>query len=218
MSEQAVLKKGFDINKHNHHLFAIDCLKDIVNNKYSYTMSNLSILLDLKESYIQRNLMDKLNTLYITPSNKANIRKYDKLYKYEKATREDIIDFENEGYTDTDYLETYEKTMNLMEEFYKIHTIDVLKKRILITEQSVDDMIRDTFKRDNNGFLEKLTDKDIKLIKKYKLKSTTKLKEIYGCDYDIQLYRILRTKDYVKYVIDNDSNKNNLARYLIFEY
>ena len=196
--EDVIVKKGFDINRHSNHLFVIDCLKDIVNNRYTYTITSLAELLDLREPYIQKHLLHNLDTLYLTSTNKKFIRILYKQYLY------NIVD---ENMCDSIY--------DLLEMFLRIHNIDVLQKRVLIKEQSVDELIM-MFKKDKgNNNLVDLDEQDLYLIRKHGVYSTVTLKEKFGFKYDTQLYRYLKNKPHIKYVLENYSDRPNLARYLI---
>lgn len=191
------VKKGFDINKHKHYSTPLEYIQAFYEGQYIYTIEDIADILDMKEQYIQVKFMDQLDTLYIDKFNKLNIRGI--LNDYKKAP----------------YLipEEYQDAVESML-FYK----DKLRKRVLISSDSIIELIRNTFKREiyinDDLVIKELTPDDINLIMDKKLNSTRSAKELLGCQHDTQLYRELERTTHLKYIIQEPSKKHNTARYL----
>lgn len=190
----------------------------IVNEGYTYTIEDLSKILDMTEQYIQVNFINRLDTLCIDKENKLIIKKLMDLYQ---------------GFGDIHI--PNDKTRELI-----VNTLNYkhkLKKKILISELSVQELLMDIFKKeielvdhkektlffiDRNKKTDKklvpLTQEDIDIIlnSELQLKSTKTLKEYLGVKYDAQLYRELKWRRYVKFVCEDNSKKNNRVRYLIY--
>lgn len=192
----------------------IEYLELIVNEGYTYTIEDLSKMLDMTEQYIQINFIDRLDTLYIDKENKLKIRQFINLY---------------ENFGDI-YIHDY-KTRDLI-----IRVLDYkykLKKKILISQLSIHKLLMDIFKKEvkisdeeesllfinlnSKKQLVPLTEEDIDIIfnSKLQLRSTKKLKEYLGIKYDAQLYRELKWRRYIKFVCEDSSKKHNRVRYLL---
>lgn len=193
------MKKGFDINKHKHFQTPMEYIQAFYEGQYIYTIEDIANILDMKEQYIQIKFMDKLDTLYIDKFNKLNIRGI-------------LNDYKKEPYLIPEEYRDAVETMLV----YK----DKLRKRVLISYDSVIELIRTTFKKEvkiniqGDIELQDLTPDDINLILDKKLNSTRSSKELLGCNHDTQLYRELAKKLHLKYIIQDESKKHNTARYL----
>lgn len=192
--------KGFDINKHKHFQTPLEYIGEIYDNKYHFTMEMVSNLLDFKEQYIQVNFMDSLDTLYIDKSNKINIRGI-------------LNDFKTSSYLiPQEYCDAVKDLDSRR---------DILSKRVLISQKSVLELILNTFKKEvkhpkQGIILVDLDKSDLELIMKHHLMSTKSAKEHFDLKYDTQLYRQLAKTRYIKYIIPDQSGKNNTARYLFY--
>ncbi|UVX70664.1 MAG: hypothetical protein [Bacteriophage sp.] len=195
-----VKTKGFDINKHKHFSTPLEYISEIYDNKYHFTIQMISEILDFKEQYIQINFIDSLDTLYIDKYNKFNIRGI-------------LKDFKSADYLiPKEYREAVEDLS-----FRR----NILNKRVLIRQKSVLELILKTFKKEvidpeHGAILVDIDENDLRLILKHKLKSTRSAKELLGCNYDTQLYRKLATTRHIKYIVPDQSGKNNTARYLFY--
>lgn len=205
-------------NKHRQCETIVEYLDLIVNEGYIYTIEDLSKMLDMTEQYIQVNFIDRLDTLCIDKENKLIIRRLISLYQ----------DFGDIYMPDDKTRELIVNTLN-----YK----HKLKKKILISQLSIEELLRDIFKkeiellddknrilffRDRNKKIEKklvpLNQDDIDIIinSELQLRSTKTLKEYLGVKYDAQLYRELKWRNYIKFVCEDNSKKNNRVRYLVY--
>lgn len=204
-------------NKHRQCETAKEYLELIANEGYRYTIEDLSEMLDMTEQYIQINFIDRLDTLYIDKENKLKIRGLISLYQQagDIYIRDDEIK---------------ELIINMIG--YK----DKLKKKILINQVSINQLLMDIFKkeveemdsdygyllfRDRNKNTDKklvpLSEEDIDMIfdSELKLRSTKSLKEYFGVKYDAQLYRELKWRRYIKFVCEDKSKKHNRVRYIV---
>nr|UVN08373.1 MAG: hypothetical protein [Bacteriophage sp.] len=192
--------KGFDINKHKHFQTPLEYISEIYANKYHYTLERISKILDFTEQYIQVNFMDSLDTLYIDKFNKFNIR---------DILRDSKVDA---------YLIPSEYQKEVKDLYFRRN---ILRKRVLISEKSVLELILKTFKREVKDpklgtILVDLDKTDLDLILEYRLMSTKSAKEHFNLKYDTQLYRQLAGTRHIKYIIPDPSRKNNTARYLFY--
>lgn len=201
-------------NKHRQCETTVEYLELMVNEGYTYTIEDLSEMLDMTEQYIQVNFIDRLDTLYIDKENKLKIRCLIKLYQ----EFGDIYVPNNK---------TRELIIRVLD--YK----DKLKKKVLISQLSIQQLLMDIFKKEveivneeeisfcKNKNLKKqlvsLTEDDIDIIfnSDLQLRSTKKLKEYLGFKYDAQLYRELKWRRYIKFVCEDNSKKHNRVRYLV---
>lgn len=202
-------------NKHRQCETATEYLELIVNEGYTYTIEDLSEMLDMTEQYIQINFINRLDTLYIDKESKLKIRDLIKLYQ----------DFDD-IYIQND--KTKELIIRVLD--YK----DKFKKKVLISQLSIHQLLMDIFKKEveivdneedifffRNRNPEKqlvpLTEKDIDIIfnSELQLRSTKKLKEYLGIKYDAQLYRELKWRRYIKFVCEDNSKKHNRVRYIV---
>lgn len=202
-------------NKHRQCKTAIEYLELMVNEGYTYTIEDLSKMLDMTEQYIQINFINRLDTLYIDKKSKSEIRCLMNLYQ-------------NFG----DIYISNDKTRELI--IRALDYKDKLKKKVLISQLSIYQLLMDIFKkeieivdneeeilffrnRNPKKKLVSLTEEDIDIIfnSNLQLRSTKKLKEYLGIKYDAQLYRELKWRRYIKFVCEDNSKKHNRARYLV---
>ena len=199
------MSTGNKINKPHRHCNTVhEYLSVILEEKYIYTIEKIANLLDMRQPYIQNNFINKLDTLEIDIDNKGLIK---------EALR---------WYYNTPFIFMPEPTYDLLKQFAKYQSI--LRKRILIKESSVINLIYDIFKMEvkikgEDGKIIKtnipLTDDIVYLIFNNRLYGTKALKEYLGLEHDTQLYRKLNNTLHIKLVCEDPSNKNNRVRYIL---
>ncbi|MDB8794903.1 hypothetical protein PN290_14435 [Romboutsia sp. 1001216sp1] len=207
--ENKQIKKN-KVNTHRTCKTIQEYLNAIVNEGYLYTIEDLAELLDMKEQYIQVNYIKRLNTLYIEPEKKSEIRKLINVYQIFKKPLS-VSNFNNDA----------REVFSLIKELIK--NKEILRKKILIQEDSIDKLITDIFKKEvkSNEMDNKckklvpLTDEDINYIYNNQLRSTKSLKEYFDVKHDVQMYRNLKYTKYIKYVCEDPSKKANRVRYLL---
>lgn len=211
---------AFNIAKHEHHEFPTETLKAMVEGVYKYSIEDVAQILDLPQQYIQINFIPKLDTLYLQTKDKRIIRDY--LKKYQNGCLEGV---------ETELLHNIH-TVNNWE-----HNTHLLTKRVLISETSLMNLIMEVFMREYVDYevIEHIDEKtgkkkkkeikhisrtnldafDLQLIISQGMLSVPSIKEYIGLKYDTQLFRFLKKAPHHKFVIVDNSKKNNLARYIL---
>lgn len=188
---------GFTLERHKTCKTPISYIETIVAGKYYTTISKIAKTLDMKEQYIQYNYMQDLDTLYIDNGNKMQVKLILKDYRdgclFDTGLNEIIVELQERK--------------------------DILRKRVLISDKSFEQLILKTFKKEiklptGETITEPIDQQDLELILKHGLYSQRRAKQLLDCDHDMQLYRRLTAKNYRKYIIEEPSKKYNTARYL----
>ena len=199
----------------------ISRLNDIIEEEYIYSVDNLVDILNIQRVYIQDNICSKLNNFDMSRTFKTYIRAcmgnrkaFKELSEYIDLSR---TTFEKFGIENEDIVDLI-KASGLNQ--YK------LSRRILISKKQLEKLLLSMFSmelprksKEDPVEYSRINCGDVDAILSYGLVNQCHLKQYFGVNTELQVYRrLIKGSDYVvrKYVVQVDSeNKKGLARYLV---